>query len=190
MEQSCWASAGVTKLLHLPTVANWAYWKADPGYNRPLSIAGDVLANTILKIGIEKVELNAKGEKLFGKDSLVSTRCTPPRFPVPTERLPLTAASFIQMLHKYHKRFVSVAAPGFSALASNNEILLSNNGKTLTLQGHPERTEAITADLVAGDDGTYISNVKKNIDVVLEDPGSPHDGLMVWDSLMHWVDSD
>lgn len=92
-----------------------------------------------------------------------------------------------QALHKYHKRRVAEPAPGFQALASNNEIFISESGNILTFQSHPEMTLEIVQELMSADDGTYRSNQTGSGSIKAVD--SVHDGALVWKYIMQWVDA-
>ncbi|EXJ77523.1 hypothetical protein A1O3_09750 [Capronia epimyces CBS 606.96] len=59
-------------------------------------------------------------------------------------------------LHKFHRRMVKTAPPGFHYLADNHEISMSDSEQMMTFQGHPEMTAHIAQGLVANKDGTYL----------------------------------
>ncbi|KAK2001156.1 class I glutamine amidotransferase-like protein [Colletotrichum falcatum] len=64
------------------------------------------------RVGVQHLTLNDDGKEMFGKDVLKLT--------------------------KFHRRFVQQAPGGFKPLAPDNEILFSDSGLILSLQGHPE----------------------------------------------------
>ncbi|KAK2042925.1 class I glutamine amidotransferase-like protein [Colletotrichum somersetense] len=64
------------------------------------------------RVGVQHLSLNDDGKAMFGKDILKLT--------------------------KFHKRFVQQVPDGFRSLAPDNEILFSDSGLVLSLQGHPE----------------------------------------------------
>lgn len=78
---------------------------------------------------------------------------------------------------------MSEPAPGFKLLGSNNEILLSESGNVMTLQGHPELSSEISQNLLDSDDGSYVGNS------TISSITTPHDGLYIWGRLMKFVTS-
>jgi GMP synthase-like glutamine amidotransferase len=92
-----------------------------------------------------------------------------------------------QDLHKFHKRKVASRARGFIPLAPDNEIVISQSGEILSLQGHPELSGEISQDLVDADDGFYLQARVENPDVVLKDKFAPHDGAYVWGKVLEWA---
>ncbi|KAH8895346.1 class I glutamine amidotransferase-like protein [Thozetella sp. PMI_491] len=113
------------------------------------------------RIGVERLPLTSEGQAFLAQDSLD--------------------------LHKFHKRYVTVPASGFSVLAENNEILVSQTSKVLTFQSHPEFKVEIAEGLIAGDDGSYIAEPPVTQGIVLMDINAPHDGELVWDRIMKWA---
>ncbi|KAI5861179.1 class I glutamine amidotransferase-like protein [Durotheca rogersii] len=90
------------------------------------------------------------------------------------------------MLHKFHKRYVTAPAPGFSALASNNEIFLSSTGRILSFQSHPELTEEISQRVIDGSEGVYDTGNSNHDGIVLKGIDHAHDGQQVWDRILDW----
>lgn len=97
----------------------------------------------------------------------------------------------MQLLHKYHLRYVSVPAPDFTLLAPGQEITRSWSGKVLTFQGHPELTAEISQALSQRNkvDGTYQKTVQSAAveDSALRDVSAPHDGKEAWAVIMKWA---
>lgn len=93
-------------------------------------------------------------------------------------------------MHKYHVRYVSKLADGFSLLAKDNEISISASDRILTFQGHPEMTYEISAALSASDNGTYKPSDKTATAAqdshLLHDISTPHDGGRIWKFIMNW----
>lgn len=90
----------------------------------------------------------------------------------------------MQRLHKFHRRAVRTAADTFTPLAQHNEILLSQDRRTLSFQSHPELTDEIAQNLVQH--ATSYSDHDPTVD--LEDIEAMHDGQHVWDRIVAWAE--
>ena len=91
------------------------------------------------------------------------------------------------MLHKFHKRQVVSLAGGFTSLAADNEILVSEQGNILSFQSHPELTGEISQGLLDSDDGFYTEHAGVNPGIILKDRYNAHDGEVVWKKIIDWV---
>ncbi|KPM39407.1 hypothetical protein AK830_g7142 [Neonectria ditissima] len=87
-------------------------------------------------VGVQRFRCTPAGVKFFGLDKAGSSSDT-------------------VALHKFHKRSIATSAPGFIALAEDNEIFLSPNNRTITFQGHPEMTNLVARGILDADDGAY-----------------------------------
>lgn len=94
-------------------------------------------------------------------------------------------------MHKYHVRYVSELAHDFTPLAAHNDISLSDSGRILTFQGHPELTYEISAAFSTGPDAykPVLKAETTNGDAppLLYDISTPHDGGRVWAFIMEWA---
>ncbi|KAI7781506.1 hypothetical protein LA080_014682 [Diaporthe eres] len=115
------------------------------------------------RIGVQETELASAGQKFFHRDSL--------------------------KIHKYHIRYVSELAPGFTQLSKDNEITLASSGKILTFQGHPELTYDISRTLIETR-GAYRPRDTAELSssgVVVRDISTPHDGREAWSHILRWA---
>jgi GMP synthase-like glutamine amidotransferase len=90
-------------------------------------------------------------------------------------------------LHEFHRREVSTLAPGFLALAQDNQICLSEKNTILTFQGHPEMsTDLARALLSASSDYTNLME-EAQLDVAMKSIEEKQDGVEVWRKILEWV---
>ncbi|EEQ35782.1 conserved hypothetical protein [Microsporum canis CBS 113480] len=84
-------------------------------------------------------------------------------------------------IHKNHRLAVVDAGPRLSRLAANHEILTSEDGQIVTLQGHPE-LDAALSQLFVHADGLSCSLLPG-----LKGIHAPHDGEAIFASIMRWA---
>ncbi|KAL4808790.1 copper/iron-regulated glutamine amidotransferase [Aspergillus unguis] len=112
------------------------------------------------RIGVEEIYLLPAGQRFFESPSSLK-------------------------LHKFHIRYVAEPGLGFTPLAANNEILLSDRDQILTLQSHPELSEEISTGILGTSDKNYIpSSTDRKANLM--DVASEHDGARLWDVVMEW----
>ncbi|KAM5466619.1 hypothetical protein MauCBS54593_005876 [Microsporum audouinii] len=110
---------------------------------------------------------------------------TGPCIGVETISLTSTGAAFFNAgslnIHKNHRLAVVDAGPRLSRLAANYEILASEDGQIVTLQGHPE-LDAALSQLFVHADGLSCSLLPG-----LKGIHAPHDGEAIFASIMRWA---
>ncbi|KAB8211435.1 class I glutamine amidotransferase-like protein [Aspergillus parasiticus] len=91
-------------------------------------------------------------------------------------------------IHKHHKLAVIDIGPHLCCLALNNEILLSKNNQVLTFQGHPELDAILSQLLMDTDDPS--SSVRPEPKTVIKAIDAPHDGEMIFATIMKWASGE
>ncbi|KAE9373262.1 class I glutamine amidotransferase-like protein [Stipitochalara longipes BDJ] len=100
---------------------------------------------------------------------------------------PFTTAPSTLKLHELHRKEISTPAPRFVALAENNQICLSANGRILTFQGHPEMSFELTKRLMQSE-SLYTKGLSvEELAILKEGASGVHDGLGVWRRILEWV---
>ncbi|KAK6207810.1 hypothetical protein QIS74_12891 [Colletotrichum tabaci] len=118
------------------------------------------------RVGVEQLTLNDDGKRVFGKDTLKIT--------------------------KFHKRFVQQVPDGFKPLASDNEILLSDSGLVLSLQGHPEIHGELSRQLFEMDVPYYRATLPTEEDLqryYAEMSSSEEDSRLIFQKVAEWARS-
>ncbi|KAF9880445.1 glutamine amidotransferase class-i family protein [Colletotrichum karsti] len=115
------------------------------------------------RIAVEEMNFTTEGKEFFGKDTL--------------------------LLQKYHKRYVTALAPGFTALAERCEISSSVEKGFITFQGHPDLSRETVKILVETDDGLYKQNetTARSPCGKLFSSDTADDGGEVWLKIMDFV---
>ncbi|ETN45929.1 uncharacterized protein HMPREF1541_00111 [Cyphellophora europaea CBS 101466] len=114
-------------------------------------------------IGVREIQLNHTGSKVF------------------------KGFNFLR-LHKFHKRVVERAPPGFTDLANDHEIMRSDSDRILTFQGHPEMTAKIGRGIVGHGDPSYLPDPSPaGIEKLHRDLEKAEDGKQVWPVVMSWA---
>ncbi|KAJ5900125.1 class I glutamine amidotransferase-like protein [Penicillium taxi] len=110
------------------------------------------------------------------------------------ETIPLTSggATFFNArsldIHKNHLLVVDDIGPHLSCLALNNEILLSKDNQVLTFQGHPELDAILSQLFVDVNNPSYFD--RNELKRVLKPIDAPHDGEIIFVSIMKWASED
>lgn len=95
-----------------------------------------------------------------------------------------------QSIQKFHKMAVTVPAPGYISLATENEILLSEAQNVLTFQGHPELVGDMAKEILDADTGDFTSGFsKEELDNVFKSVKKPHDGDALFARIAAWARS-
>ncbi|KAH8777070.1 class I glutamine amidotransferase-like protein [Hyaloscypha sp. PMI_1271] len=111
---------------------------------------------------------------------------TLPLTPFGHKFFPSTSSPFIK-LHELHRKEIATPAPGFIELAENNQICLSESGRILTFQGHPEMSVELARALIESE-SVYtkgLSEMEKR--KLLDGAEGMHDGVAVWRRVLEWV---
>ncbi len=111
------------------------------------------------------LQLNAKGSKFF-------------------DFLPSATPLY---LHEFHQREVTILAPGFHALAKNNQICLSETNQILSLQGHPEMSNELAAALLTVSSSYTEKGGKEKVGAALDSMRGVQHGVDVWRRILRWV---
>lgn len=93
-------------------------------------------------------------------------------------------------IQQNHRREVAVPGEGFVPLAHGNQILLNERNTILTFQGHPEK-DAEMPRLRMADPMRWpeFDAQSEKASARLEAQAGPaHDGQMVWERILRWVD--
>lgn len=135
-----------------------------------------------IQIGVHDVQLTTAGQQTFDTQVLVRSLSV-----LHKPRLLIE----VQKMHKYHVCYVSELANNFTALAQSNDIALSDTGRILTFQGHPElSTYQISKALSERADKTY-TPTKTSVDTgghgQLHGISTSHDGKRIWAFIMKWA---
>ncbi|KAK1585849.1 class I glutamine amidotransferase-like protein [Colletotrichum navitas] len=118
------------------------------------------------RVGVQHLALNDDGKEMFGKDTLKIT--------------------------KFHKRFVQQVPDGFKPMAPDNEILFSNSGLVLSLQGHPEIYGELSRQLFETDVPYYRATLPTEEDLQLyysEMSSSEEDAKLIFRTITSWAQS-
>jgi len=131
-------------------------------YLNPNSIHILASINENSQLGVTNVSLTPEGREFFGdRESL--------------------------RLHELHKKEVTIMAPGFLALAEDNQCCSNESNTILTFQGHPEMSEKM-ARLLAQGPSSYTEELsEEEIEALVARAGEEHDGLVVWKRVLEWV---
>jgi len=91
-------------------------------------------------------------------------------------------------LYKFHRRIVRDAPPGFSYLAEDHEISLSDSNQIMTFQGHPEMTAAIARGLVDDKDPSYLPDPSpEGVARLHANLKKEQDGRKVFERIVSWA---
>ncbi|UQC77212.1 uncharacterized protein CLUP02_02679 [Colletotrichum lupini] len=118
------------------------------------------------RVGVEVLALNDDGKAIFGKDALKIT--------------------------KFHKRFVQNVPNGFKPLAPENEILMSDSGLVLSLQGHPEIYGDLSRQLFEMNVPYYRATLPTEDDLqryYYEMSSSEQDAKLIFQKVTEWAQS-
>jgi len=90
-------------------------------------------------------------------------------------------------IHEFHKREVTVPAPGFKLLAENGQVFVSEGNTILTFQGHPEMSESLAKALLMKK-SAYTENLDEgHMQALLRKAEKEHHGLDIWKDIVRWV---
>ncbi|PMD41669.1 class I glutamine amidotransferase-like protein [Hyaloscypha variabilis F] len=111
---------------------------------------------------------------------------TLPLTPAGTKFFPFASTASLK-LHELHRKEIATPAPGFMALAENNQVCLSEGGKILTFQGHPEMSVELAKKLMESESlyTKWLSG--EELGALREGAGGVHDGLAIWRRVLEWV---
>ncbi|KAJ5761989.1 Glutamine amidotransferase type 1 [Penicillium nucicola] len=115
-------------------------------------------------IGVQDIAMTEEGKSFFGIDR---------------ETL---------AIHKFHKRLVTLPPPGFSSLATDNEILLSDARNVLGFQGHPEMAGSVAREIIDADTArAFTSDNKDELAKIHQSVAKSHDGDAILERVALWA---
>lgn len=92
------------------------------------------------------------------------------------------------MASQFHVREVSKPAPGFIALAENNEAFLSETNTILSFQAHPEIDGIFAKKILDNDDPTYVESVSpEEVQQIKDHCADKQDGLVMLERVVKWM---
>lgn len=126
------------------------------------------------QLAVMELPLTDRGAKFFNKTS--------------------QGASATLQMHEFHQRYISTIPSGFTELAKNCQILLSDDNRILTFQGHPEMTSEMMSLLLlspTSKESGYV-NFEQDSDgslrgKLMDRAAADHDGLDIMQSVVRWV---
>ncbi|KAF2721527.1 class I glutamine amidotransferase-like protein [Polychaeton citri CBS 116435] len=125
-----------------------------------LALGGSIgLSKSGLCIGVETISLTSDGASFFKTASLD--------------------------IHKHHNLIVNDTGPYLSCLASNNEILLSNDKQVLSFQGHPELEASLSQTFASLGDSS--SSSRSKLRAGFKPIDAPHDGEAIFARIVEWA---
>ncbi|KAH8897536.1 class I glutamine amidotransferase-like protein [Thozetella sp. PMI_491] len=133
------------------------------------------------ELGVTEIQLTEGGREFFS------------RFLEPTSSLARESSAL--HIHEFHQRKVTRIPTGFTVLAADNQILLSNSENVLTFQGHPEMTGTLMKLLLtssSSQESGYITlpsgeREEASFDKVVSAATKEHDGQKIWEAIFNWV---
>jgi GMP synthase-like glutamine amidotransferase len=134
------------------------------------------------EVSVLPVELTEKGKEIFKQDTLV-------RFP---SLSPLLVLIDSQSIHQMHRDVVFEYPEGVEALGGSPRCLVQGmykKGGFISVQGHPEFTEAIVSYLVRMRNKQGIFNTEEAKDA-LDRVGNPHDGVAIAKAFLRFLLED
>jgi GMP synthase-like glutamine amidotransferase len=117
-----------------------------------------------VKLGVTSIPLTSAGQQFF----------------------PSIAPASEYRIHEYHRREIKSPAPGFMELGERNQSFLSENGRILTFQGHPELNEKL-AKAMLENSPAYMGiegDIKTEVERRME---KEHDGGRIWARIIEWI---
>ncbi|PCG90319.1 Glutamine amidotransferase type 1 [Penicillium occitanis (nom. inval.)] len=95
-------------------------------------------------------------------------------------------------IHEFHQRYITSPPSGFKELAENCQILLSDDDRIITFQGHPEMSAALMEELLlspTSKESGYTSaiNSEEAKSALLKRANLDHDGIAIFKSIVDWV---
>ncbi|EFQ25234.1 hypothetical protein CGRA01v4_06420 [Colletotrichum graminicola] len=118
------------------------------------------------RVGVQHLTLNDNGKEMFGRDTLKLT--------------------------KFHRRFVQQVPDGFKPMAPDNEILFSDSGLVLSLQGHPEIYGELSRQLFETNVPYYRATLPTEEDLqryYSEMSSSEEDAKLIFRKIADWAQS-
>jgi GMP synthase-like glutamine amidotransferase len=106
--------------------------------------------------------------------------------PAGTKFFPFASTASLK-LHELHRKEISTPAPGFVALAENNQICLNESGRILTFQGHPEMSVELSKRLMESESLYTKGLSEEELETLREGAVGVHDGLAIWRRVLEWV---
>ncbi|KAE8152082.1 class I glutamine amidotransferase-like protein [Aspergillus avenaceus] len=89
---------------------------------------------------------------------------------------------------KFHVREVAKPAPGFVALAEDNECFVNERNTILSFQGHPEILNDFARKMLLSDDREYTENsTQGGLNAEVEKLQKPTDGIEILQRVVEWV---
>lgn len=97
-------------------------------------------------------------------------------------------------IHEFHRRYISSVPQGFKELASDCQILMSDDNRILTFQGHPEMTSELMSLLLmapSSEESGYVDRKhdtnSQSQEALLKRATGDHDGMVVFRSVIRWI---